>query len=423
MTTRKTTPPDANSQPQSALQQRLEALNQAKIDLGLSRLKQVIQNLAWPALPTVITVAGTNGKGSTVAALSSLLSAQQRTWGAFTSPHIHRFNERININGQLASDAEILAAFDAIDAASGDIQLSYFEYNFLAAVMIFLQHGVEFMLLEVGLGGRLDATNALDADACIITTVDWDHMAWLGDDLAQIGREKAGVMRSGRPAVLAAADLPASVEQVATELAVPLWRVNQEYQVEIHADSFDYRQPAVMFEGLPHPQLPGRWQIHNFSAALTALLALGLEFDPSQVRQALQQVSLPGRLQTMQHQPTVVADVAHNQQSAEALASWLREQPGDGQTRAVFSVLDDKMAEQWLPQFADLVDHWLVFQLSGPRATPLPALKVMLADSQSLISVFDSGPAALHMARQLSAAHDRVVVFGSFHVLDEVFSA
>lgn len=421
MTTHKT-PSESNGSSQQALHQRLESLNQFKIDLGLSRLKQVLQRLdLGPEWPTIITVAGTNGKGSTVAALGSLLSTLHKTWGAFTSPHIHRFNERINIQGRLATDAEIMDALDTIDAARGEVPLSYFECAFLAAVLIFRRHGVDYLLLEVGLGGRLDATNVLDADACIITTVDWDHMAWLGDDLAQIGVEKAGVMRPDRPAILADVNLPESILEVAAARSVPVIRVQQEYQITIQDGGFDYQYQQHVFKKLPPPKLPGRWQIQNFSAALTALLALGVVFDDSQLHQALRQLSLAGRLQTMAERPLVLADVAHNQQSAEALASWLREQPCDGQTRAVFSVLDDKRVERWLPQFTDLVDHWFIFQLAGPRAIDVTALQVLMADSQGLISVFDSGPMALQMARSLSTECDRVVVFGSFHVLDEVF--
>jgi len=415
------TPNDPSSETQTALQRRLEALNQHKIDLGLSRLKQVMKNLELPVLPTIITVAGTNGKGSTVAALSHLLTAMGHTWGAFTSPHIHRFNERINIAGQLATDDEIMAAFDVIETASGDIQLSYFESNFLAAVLIFLQHDVEYLLLEVGLGGRLDATNAVDADACIITTIDLDHTEWLGDDLEQIGAEKAGVMRAGCPAVLAAADMPQSIHRLAAEQSVPLLQQQTDYHVFIGANRFDYRFGRHVFKDLPHPNLPGRWQIHNFSAALTALLALNLAVNESQVTQALNAVSLPGRLQTISEQPLILADVSHNRESATALAQWLHDHPIPGQTRAVFSVLADKLAEQWLPELTQVIDHWMVFELTGPRATSLNDLKIMLAQSQHLIAAFDSAQTALQVAKGLSKAGDRIVVFGSFHVLDEVF--
>ena len=226
--------------PSSKLEQRLTELNQYKIDLGLDRLKTVIERLELTqSLPQIITVGGTNGKGSTVAALCSLLktqadsTAKSLAFGAFTSPHIFKFNERFNINGRLATDDEILDVFEVIDVAKAEINLSYFEYAFLAAVLLFQQHDVDVMLLEVGLGGRLDAANALDADACVITTVDLDHTAWLGDSIEAIAAEKAGIMRADKPVVYGDVDTPKAIQSHASELGAQLIQLDKDYKISL----------------------------------------------------------------------------------------------------------------------------------------------------------------------------------------------
>ena len=405
------------------LSEKLDSLNQFKIDLGLDRLQQVlgIMELTHPEA-TIFTVGGTNGKGSTVHALAALLSAAGKSYGAFTSPHIHRFNERINVNGRLAEDDEILTAFAAIDEARGEVKLSYFEYAFLAALKIFVDEGVDCLILEVGLGGRMDATNALDADAAIITTVDIDHTEWLGDDIESIAAEKAGIMRAQRPVIYGDLDPPQNIIATANNLDAHLLCYQRDYQLAVQAEGFDYRHGKVDFSSLPHPKLAGDWQYRNFAAALTAVLAVAYPVDVEMVHQALKRWHVDGRLQTIQQHPLVLADVAHNQQAASLLAQWLKDNPVAGQTRAVFSVLKDKQLTSWLPDFAGLVDHWMVFQLAGERAMELDELKITMANHVKLFSQFDDGPSAYQMALACSEEQDRIVVFGSFHVLDEVFS-
>ena len=404
------------------LSEKLDSLNQFKIDLGLGRLQQVLEvmGLTNPEA-TIFTVGGTNGKGSTVHALAALLSAAGKSYGAFTSPHIHRFNERINVNGRLAEDKEILAAFAAIDEARGEVQLSYFEYAFLAALKIFVDEGVDCPILEVGLGGRLDATNALDADVAIITTVDIDHTEWLGEDIESIATEKAGIMRAHRPVIYGDESPPKSITTAASKLEAPLLCFQQDYQLQVHADGFDYHHGQASFTSLPHPKLAGDWQYRNFAAALTAVLKLEYPVDADLVALALKHWYVDGRLQTIQQHPLVLADVAHNQQAASQLAQWLKDNPVAGQTRAVFSVLKDKHLTRWLPDFAGLIDHWMVFQLAGERAMALDEMKITLADHVKLFSQFDDGPTAYQVALSVSEEQDRIVVFGSFHVLDEVF--
>lgn len=407
----------------SALAIKLDELNQYKIDLGLERLQQVIERLAIvPKLPQIITVGGTNGKGSTVAAICSLLKTQNKTYGAFTSPHLFQFNERIEVNDTLATDDEILNAFSTIDEAKGTINLSYFEYALLAAVLVFIEHRVEVMVLEVGLGGRLDATNALDADACVITTVDLDHTAWLGDSIEAIAQEKAGIMRSDKPIIYGASNTPSAIIAQAEITGAQLYQQGIDFKLTVADDGFSYAYLGLHFNGLNKPQLLGDYQIQNFASALTVLITLGYEFNAKQLSHVLSTWHINGRLQIMSEKPLVMADVAHNRQSAQQLAKYLRDHPVAGQTRAVFSVLADKNLASWIGELTDEFSHWLVFQLHNQRAIPVNELKATLANDVAVLSQFDDGKAALQAAIRLSDAADRVVVFGSFHVLEEVFS-
>ncbi|MEZ5473103.1 MAG: folylpolyglutamate synthase/dihydrofolate synthase family protein [Marinicella sp.] len=410
-----------NSDPKQLLLNRLNELNQYKIDLGLERLAQVYERLKLDQYqPKIITVGGTNGKGSTVAALCVMLAVQGQTYGAFTSPHIFQFNERININGVTAADDEILEAFALIDAVRAEIELSYFEYAFLAAMLIFRKYRIDYAVLEVGLGGRLDATNVVDADVTIITTVDLDHMAWLGDDIETIAKEKAGIMRPNQPVIYGDTNTPKAILKLAEVLPAELLQFGAAYQITNHGSSFDYQYASLQYRDLPFPNLKGDWQLKNFAAALTAMLKLGFSFSHEQLSQVLNTWYVPGRMQTIQQNPLVIADVAHNRQSVQKLAQWLKANPIEGCTRAVFSVLGDKNLSGWIEQLDELIDHWFVFELAGQRAMSINELKITLADHVSLISVFESGQQAHQMALKLSESEDRIIIFGSFHVLDEV---
>jgi len=405
------------------LNQWLDSLNQHKIDLGLTRITRVLSRVPFTNIKQpIITVGGTNGKGSTVTATSILLRQKNLRVGSFTSPHIFRYNERIQINGQAATDAEIVLAFEAIDQARGDIELSYFEYALLAAVLIFSQHQVDYMVLEVGLGGRLDAVNALPSVAAIITSVDLDHCHWLGEDIETIAAEKAAIMRPGCPVVYGDANCPQAITQRAVQEQADLMQWQHQYKTNIHNDCFDYCFKEYQFTGLNKPALPGDFQVQNFSAALTTLLSLGIEFSRHEVDSALKMMRLPGRIQVIQDNPQVIVDVAHNRQSVKALAAWLKANPTSGQTRAVFSVLKDKQVEKWLHSIAPEIDHWFIFQMDLERAIELDSLKMKIADENGLLSTFYSATDAYEKALNSSAQNDRIIVFGSFHVLDEVFS-
>lgn len=404
------------------LEQRLDDLNQYKIDLGLQRLQSVLKRLDLSSpKQQIITVGGTNGKGSTVTAICALLAGQKKSYGAFTSPHIFHFNERINVNGQDASDEEILAAFDAIDAVKGETNLSYFEYAFLAALLVFVKQDVEVMVLEVGLGGRLDATNSVDSDVAIITTVDIDHTEWLGNDIESIAREKAGIIRNNKSIIYGDANVPQAIINVAQDKHAKLIRQAEDFSINTNGQHFNYQFHSLTHNSLKLPALQGHWQLKNFASALTALLELGHVFSTEDLQLALASWQINGRLQTMQESPLVLADVSHNKQAVTQLAQWLSLNPVEGQTRAVFSVLADKHVEQWLPLLNDVIDHWFIFQLPGSRAMNINDLKIIMADHVGLISQFEDGKQAYEMALLNSDKNDRVIVFGSFHVLNEVF--
>ena len=398
----------------------LNSLNQDKIDLGLARVKQVHNQLNLPQKKT-ITVAGTNGKGSTVAVLTSLLKYQGQKVGAFTSPHIFKYNERICVNGEPVSDDVIVAAFERIDDAKGDVSLSYFEYAFLVACCVFDAEKIDVQVMEVGLGGRLDAVNVLDADAVIITGVAIDHVDWLGDDLNVIGKEKAGVLRKGQVAVFGANNIPDSVIDYAASVSCDIQRAGKDYDFKANEKTFEYKDNLQQFVSLARPSLQGDWQVQNAAAAINVVSRLGYQLNPEGINLAMSQIKLSGRLEAISEQPLVIADVAHNAQSAEALAGWLKQNPIKGQTRAVFSVLNDKQPETWLSLFDELIDHWFVFELDGQRAMTLNDMKLVLANHVDLFSCFSSAKQAYQMATVMTEGVDRVIVFGSFHVLDEVF--
>lgn len=399
----------------------LNTLNQDKIDLGLGRVKAVHNKLKLNPIQT-ITVAGTNGKGSTVAILTSLLTSQGKKVGAFTSPHIFKFNERIAINGEPVSDELIIQAFERIDAARGDVTLSYFEYAFLLACCVFDAVDVDVQVMEVGLGGRLDAVNVLDADAAVITGIDIDHVAWLGDDKEKIGYEKAGVLREKQVAVFGSINCPLSVTKYAESLACDLDLLGEGYDFQIQDASFNYKDSNHDLNHITLPNLQGEWQVQNAAAAINVMLRLGYELTAEGISQALQNIKLFGRMTTISEQPLVIADVAHNSQSAQALANWLKAHPAAGQTRAVFSVLKDKDVGTWLSVFKGVIDHWFVFELQGERAMPLNDLKLTMVEHVGLLSCFKSPQEAYALAKRCTKEEDRLIVFGSFHVLDEVLS-
>ncbi|HET7756104.1 MAG TPA: bifunctional tetrahydrofolate synthase/dihydrofolate synthase, partial [Steroidobacteraceae bacterium] len=362
-----------------------EAVHPRTIDLGLERVAAVARTLGLATPPfRVITVGGTNGKGSVAAHADALLRTLGAKTGLFTSPHLVRYNERIRIQGAEAGDAELIEAFERIEAARGATTLTFFEYNTLAALALFTQQAVDAAVLEVGLGGRLDATNLVDADVAVVASIGLDHRDYLGDTLDSIGAEKAGIFRPGRPAVLGTADMPASVFAAIRTLGAEPLVAGRDFSWELAGERWSYRGPGLALGNLRPSALAGSIQYRNAATALAAVAALRAcaagapavapgrgALDESRVNAALGGVALPGRFQVVPGPVEWILDIAHNEPAAQVLAAQLRERPlpapGRGRTLAVVGVLADKDAAGIAARLAPLVDEWIVCALPGPR--------------------------------------------------------
>ncbi len=403
-----------------------ETLHPSPMDLGLERVAAVHGRLFSAPLPCpVITVAGTNGKGSTVAMLEAILRAAGYRTGAYTSPHLFRYNERVRLDGGPADDATLCEAFAAVDAARGDTTLTYFEFGTLAALWCFHQAAPEVVILEVGMGGRLDAVNVVDPDVAVITTVDLDHVQWLGGDRDTIAGEKAGILRPGRPAVSSDPDTAAAIVETAAALGAPLHRLGAEYRVRERDDgAWDWLGPdGRARHALPLPALRGAHQVRNAAGALMALelLAPRLPLPQAAVREGLQAVRLPGRLQVEPGAPTVVYDVAHNPQAARTLAAALAAM-GGGPLHAVLAMYADKDIQGVTAPLLPLVEHWHLAPLPPPRGASTRTLAQVLAAAGARCSEHASVAAALAAARAAVPAPGRVVVFGSFQTVEAAAS-
>lgn len=408
-----------------------EALHVSSIDLGLDRVKKVAarMQLLTPTFP-IITVAGTNGKGSTVALLTSTLDAAGYKVGAYTSPHILRYNERITVNSLAVDDELLCQAFTAIELVRESISLTYFEFGTLAAMWIFVQAKVDVAVLEVGLGGRLDAANLWDADAAIITAIGIDHVEWLGHNREAIGREKAGIARAGKPLVCGDPNPPKSISEVALEKSAKLIQLGTDFSVEmLDAEHFtihlNQTSPAsdLTWANLPCPSLQGQVQLNNAACAVIVLAQLA-ECLPQVNLQALQKgivnARIAGRLQKLQMQPDVWIDVAHNPHAAENLANWLKSNPIAGKTKVIFSILADKDIEGVIRPLQDKVDEWHVFPLDSPRAAPVSTLQSALASAHvKFFQVYSDINHAWKTVSLQTAPIDRVVIFGSFLVVSK----
>lgn len=374
-----------------------------------------------PTCP-VITVGGTNGKGSTVAHLGALTRAAGWRDGSFMSPHLLRYHERICIGGVAASDADLIGAFERIEAARATTTLTFFEYNTLAALDLFSRADVDLMLLEVGLGGRLDSTNLVDADVAVICSIGMDHRDWLGDTLEDIGREKAGILRAGRPAVLGATGMPVSVQQRINALGCERWQYGDSHVVQRTADGrWNYRGRRWQFDDLPTPALSGDIQFVNAANALAALEALGSRappLDAPRVSAALKAVRLRGRLEVLRTRPEWILDVAHNEPAALELAGALRSRPCTGRTWAVAGVLADKDIAAIGAALAPLIDGWILCSTEEEaRGTSAAALRERLPTACVDVAQCGSVAAGCEAARRIAGRDDRIVVLGSFHTV------
>lgn len=397
----------------------LESRHRNPIQLGLERVSRVHRAMNLDFQPVVITVGGTNGKGSTCAMLEAILLAAGYRVGCYTSPHLLRYNERVRVGGREMGDAQLAAGFAAVEGARAEVPLTYFEHGTLAAWHCFAAENVDVAILEVGLGGRLDAVNVFDADCAIVTSVAMDHMEFLGDTREKIGAEKAGIFRAGRPAICADPFAPESLVKHAADIGAELYQVTQDFGYSGDRSQWVWwSRSGTRRGGLAYPALRGVNQLLNASAVLMALETLKARIPvPMQaVRQGFMLVELPGRFQVLPGRPAVVLDVAHNPQAAGVLSENLSNMGFFPETWAVFGMLSDKDVEGVVQLIQDRVDHWVLCSLPGPRGLSAPALaeRLKACAVRGDIRLADSVSDALAAADEGAAEGDRILIFGSF---------
>ncbi|MGJ7543140.1 bifunctional tetrahydrofolate synthase/dihydrofolate synthase [Variovorax sp. LT1R16] len=398
------------------------------IELGLDRIRAVAQRLGLAFDCPVITVAGTNGKGSTCAMLESILRNAGYRTAVFTSPHLVRFEERLRLNGEAIDGAELVPHFEAVEQTRAEIPLTYFELTTLAILRCMAASKSDVAILEVGLGGRLDAVNIIDADCAVITSIDLDHMEYLGPDRESIGFEKAGILRTGRPAIVSDPMPPQSVIDHAREIGADLWRFGQDFNVSGDKQQWGWSGRGRRYSGLAYPALRGANQLLNAAGVLAALEALRqrLPITAQAVRTGLAMVELPGRFQIVPGEPTLVLDVAHNAHAVAALAENLDAMGFFPTTHAVFGVMADKDLAPMLARIGPLIDRWYFTDLPTPRAASAADLlarwQAQNTRKDASGSVHAGPMAALQAAIDAASPTDRIVVFGSFFTVGGVLA-
>ena len=403
-----------------------EQLHPKTIDMGLDRVRAVAERMGLRFDCPVFTVAGTNGKGSTCAMLEAILTQAGFRTGLFTSPHLVRFEERCRIRGQNVDAADLIAAFARVESARAEISLTYFEFTTLAILDTLARAGLDAVILEVGLGGRLDAVNIIDTDCAIITSIDIDHAELLGDTREKIGFEKAGILRTGRPAIVSDPVPPQSVIDRATEIGADLWLLGRDFNYSGDKQQWAWAGRGRRYAGLAYPALRGANQLINASGVLAALTAMRqqLPVTAQAVRNGLALVDLPGRFQVVPGQPALVLDVAHNPHSVAALALNLDAMGFYPTTHAVFGAMADKDLAPMLHRMDPLVDRWYFTDLPTPRAASGAALQAawqaLTQRKDASSAVFSQPLDALHAAAAKAQAADRIVVFGSFYTVGGV---
>jgi len=401
-----------------------ETLHPVAIDLGLERVAAVAGKLdcLQPA-PIVITVAGTNGKGSTLAMLEAILRRAGYRTGCYTSPHLFRYNERLHIDGEVVEDSTWCDAFARVDALRGETSLTYFEFGTLAALDIMQREALDVALLEVGLGGRLDAVNIVDADVAIVTSIGLDHTDWLGETREAIGFEKAGIFRAGQPAICGDAFPPDSLLETAARIGAPLQVLGRDFHVRHSGKRWHWQGSNSHYQDLPWPALPGVHQLANAAAALAALDRLRgrLPVNESAVVGGLKWVSLPGRVQVVPGKVEQVLDVSHNAQAALALVDALRHRPLSGATHAVIGMMGDKDVDAFVDVLRGQVNHWYPVGLDSDRAMSPQQLAEHLPQAEVFRPVTLCPSVAEAQAALASQVHngDRVLVCGSFYTVAE----
>ena len=404
-----------------------EQFHPRPIDLGLERVAEVFCRLdPKPQKVPTITVAGTNGKGSCVAYLEAIYRAQGYNVGAYTSPHIVHYNERIRLNGQPVSDEVICAAFARIDAVRGETSLSYFEFATLAALDIFSREQVDIRILEVGLGGRLDAVNIVDPDAAIVTTIAIDHVDWLGHTEEAIGREKAGIFRTAIPAIIGDTQPPASLLQTAVEIQANVMQIGRAFAYRKHADNWDWTADHLHLSALPNPALKGEHQYRNASAVLMAVMSLQapLPVAESAIRQGLQQAKLQGRFQLIPGDNPILLDVGHNPQAAQTLVDYLQTYFPAVKIHAVFAMMKDKDIPGVLAKMQVCAAQWYLAPLQNPRAAPDELLNTYFQqlDIENVNRGYADFAAAFQDARSKALPGEMILIFGSFFLVSEYLS-
>ena len=403
-----------------------EQLHPKNIELGLDRVRAVADRMAIRFASPVITVAGTNGKGSTCAMLEAIALQAGYRAGVYTSPHLVHFEERCRIHGEIVKAEALLPHFERVEAARRDVLLTYFEFTTLAILSLLAASKLDVAILEVGLGGRLDAVNIVDADCAVITSIALDHMDYLGDDRESIGREKAGILRTGKPAVVSDPVPPQSVLDRAVEIGADLWTLGRDFNFSGDKQQWAWAGRGRRYAGLAYPALRGANQLINASGVLAALEALHnqLPVTAQAVRNGLAMVELPGRFQIVPGQPALVLDVAHNPHSVAALAANLDAMGFYPATHAVFGAMADKDLAAMFAKIGPLIDRWYFTDLPIARAATAAALLARWRAQETRRDVTASAHAepmeALRCAAAAADPADRIVVFGSFHTVGGV---
>lgn len=406
----------------------VEQLHPQTIELGLARAQAVAQRMGLRFNCPVFTVAGTNGKGSTCAMLAAILGHAGYRTGVFTSPHLLHFEERLRLHGEVVRAEVLTPYFEAVEVARGDTLLTYFEFTTLAILACMAAAKLDVVVLEVGLGGRLDVVNIIDTDCAVITSIDLDHMDYLGNDREQIGAEKAGIMRAGRPVIVSDPVPPASLQANAERLGADLWLPGRDFSAGGDSQQWNWQGRGRRFSGLAYPALRGANQLVNASGVLAALEAMRPELPVTAqaIRNGLATVELPGRFQIAPGQPMLVLDVAHNPHSVAALAENLDAMGFYPRTHAVFGVMADKELAPILARMGPLVECWYFCDLPTPRAAAAVDVQAAWKSANSrkdVSSATFAGPeAALQAAVAAADPADRIVVFGSFFTVGGVLA-
>ncbi len=405
---------------------RLEGFSPHEIELGLERVIDVIEQLDLTLPGKIFHVAGTNGKGSSVAFAQALLSESGVVVGTYTSPHVLEFNERICISAEPASDAEIIAAFERVDAARGDTPLTYFEFGSIAALAVFEARAVDIAVLEVGMGGRLDAVNAVEPTAGLITNVSLDHCDWLGDDVETIALEKAGIMRAGTTTVFASPDVPESIARKAADIGAGLVLAGRDYSWTSSTEGWTWQGRSHSLENLRRPSLAGDFQLGNAAGVLALLESAGFGelLATDIVNRAFAKPGLPGRLQRVTTDRHWLLDVAHNPAAAEVLATSLAADDFNATTVAIVAMLNDKDVAGIITSLSGQVDYWISVTAGNRRALDAAEIGRQVANlTNKACMVAESLEQALEHARQLTTLEDRILVTGSFYLVGPVLMA